>query len=59
MPAPAPSSRRTVALLSLYVNRVLLPKEVRPGWFHQIGVVACGMFFLGVSGTLLYMFFLA
>ncbi len=46
----------TVALLSLYVNRVLLPKEVRPGWFHQLGVVACGVFFLGVSGTLLYMF---
>jgi hypothetical protein len=47
----------TVALLSLYVNRVLLCKEVRPGWFHQLGVVACGVFFLGVSGTLLYMFF--
>ncbi len=45
-----------VALLSLYVNRVLLPKEVQPGWFAQLGVVACGVFFLGVSGTLLYMF---
>jgi hypothetical protein len=45
------------ALLSLYVNRVLMPKEVRPGWFHSLGVVACGIFFLGVSGTLLYMFF--
>jgi hypothetical protein len=46
-----------VSLLALYVNRALLPKEVRPGWFHQLGVVACGTFFLGVSGLLVYMWF--
>jgi len=47
----------TIALLSLYVNLVLLPKELRPGRFHQIGVVACGLFFLGVSGALMYLLF--
>jgi hypothetical protein len=45
-----------VALLSLYVNRVLMPKEIRPSWFLQLGVIACGVFFLGVSVAVLYMF---
>jgi hypothetical protein len=41
------------ALLGLYVNRVLMPKQLQPGWFHQIGTIACGIFFLGVSSVLL------
>jgi hypothetical protein len=24
-------------------------RQTGPGWFHQIGVVACGLFFLGIS----------
>lgn len=44
----------SVSLLSLYVNRVLLPKEVQPGWFHQIGVVLCGLFFLSISLALFF-----
>lgn len=44
----------SVSLLSLYVNRKLLPKELHPGWFHQIGVVVCGVFFLGISVALLF-----
>jgi hypothetical protein len=45
-----------VALLSLYVNRVLMPKELRPSWFLQSGVIVCGLFFLGISVAVLYMF---
>ena len=44
----------STALMSLYVNRRLLPKELHPGWFHQIGVVLCGIFFLSISVALLF-----
>ncbi len=44
----------STALLSLYVNRKLLPKEIQPGWFHQIGIVLCGVFFLSISLALLF-----
>jgi hypothetical protein len=37
------------ALHSLYVNRTLLPKPLRPHWIMQIGVVLCGLFFIGIS----------
>jgi hypothetical protein len=37
------------ALHSLYANRVLLPKQLQPHWFLQIGVVLCGIFFIGIS----------
>lgn len=37
------------ALLALYVNRTLLPPEVRPNAIMQIGTVCCGLFFLAVS----------
>jgi hypothetical protein len=37
------------ALHSLYTNRVLLPKQLQPHWFLQIGVVLCGIFFIGIS----------
>lgn len=41
------------SLMSLYINRRLLPKELQPGWFHQLGVILCGVFFLGISAALL------
>ena len=44
----------SVSLLSIYVNRTLLPKEVQPGWFHQLGVLVCGVFFLSISIALLF-----
>lgn len=44
----------STALMSLYVNRKLLPKEIQPGWFHQIGIVLCGVFFLSISFALLF-----
>lgn len=44
----------SVSLISIYVNRTLLPKEVHPGWFHQLGVLLCGVFFLSISLALLF-----
>jgi hypothetical protein len=44
----------STALMSIYVNRKLLPKEVQPGWFHQFGVLVCGLFFLSISLALLF-----
>lgn len=37
------------ALHALYANRVLLPKELQPNLLLQIGVVCCGVFFIGIS----------
>jgi hypothetical protein len=31
---------------TLFVNTILLPKELRPGWPQRIGLVLAGMFFL-------------
>ena len=45
----------SVSLMSIYVNRTLLPKEVQPGWFHQLGVLVCGVFFLSISIALLFL----
>lgn len=44
----------SVSLMSIYVNRTLLPKEIQPGWFHQLGVLLCGVFFLSISIALLF-----
>ncbi|MCI0457118.1 MAG: Nramp family divalent metal transporter [Gemmataceae bacterium] len=37
------------ALHTLYVNRTLLPRELRPNGLMQAGVIGCGVFFLGIS----------
>ncbi len=37
------------AFHTLHVNRTLLPPPLRPSWFMQLGLVACGLFFLGVN----------
>jgi hypothetical protein len=37
------------ALHVLYVNCVILPKEVRPPWILRIGLVACFVFYTGIS----------
>jgi len=34
---------------SLYVNSVLLPKEIRPKWFSRTGLVLAGTFFLFIA----------
>ncbi len=33
---------------TLIVNRTLLPKPLRPGWFMQAGLIASGIFSLGI-----------
>ncbi len=37
------------ALHTLYVNLSLLPPELWPGWLMRIGLVACAIFYLGIS----------
>jgi hypothetical protein len=34
---------------TLVVNTVLLPKELRPGWFQRIGLILAGVFFLSLG----------
>ena len=38
------------ALHTLYVNLRLLPPELRPGWLQRCGLLACAVFYLGISG---------
>jgi len=37
------------ALHTLYVNLALLPRQLRPGWFQCLGLVACAIFYMGIS----------
>ena len=37
------------AFHALYVNRTLLPAQVKPNWFMQAGLFTCGAFFLALS----------
>lgn len=39
-------------LLALYIQRSLVPPELRPHWLLQLGGVACGVFFLGIGLTI-------
>ncbi len=39
----------STALHTFYVNRNLLPRELRPPWFWQAGLLCCFVFFLGIS----------
>ncbi len=33
----------------LYINRTLLPPALRPKWYSQLGMVGCGLFYLGIA----------
>ena len=33
----------------LWINHTLLPKVLRPRWYHTTGVVLCGLFYLGLA----------
>jgi hypothetical protein len=33
----------------LYVNLVLLPREIRPNWFIRIALIFSGVFFVGIA----------
>ncbi len=37
----------------LWINCTLLPSELRPRWYHRLGVIACGVFYLGMFGLVL------
>jgi hypothetical protein len=37
-----------------YVNRMLLPKALQPHWLLQVGAVACGVFFLGITAVVVW-----
>jgi hypothetical protein len=45
----------SVTLLSLYVTRKLMPRELQPHWFMQLGVILCGVFFIGISVAVLFL----
>jgi hypothetical protein len=38
---------------TLWVNTTLLPRELRPNWLMRIGLVGCGIFFLGICAIAL------
>jgi hypothetical protein len=37
------------ALQLLYINLRLLPREIRPRWYHSTGLILCSFFYLGLS----------
>jgi hypothetical protein len=37
------------AFHTLYVNRTLLPRELRPNVLMQLGLIACGVFFYAIT----------
>jgi hypothetical protein len=37
------------SLLLLHVNRRLLPAPLRPRWYHQLGLLGCAAFYLGIA----------
>lgn len=34
----------------LWINCTMLPPDLRPRWYHRAGLVACGVFYLGMAG---------
>jgi hypothetical protein len=34
----------------LWINRTLLPPQLRPRWFNQLGIACCGVFYFGIAG---------
>jgi hypothetical protein len=33
----------------LWINCRLLPRELRPRWYHRLGVAGCAVFYLGLA----------
>jgi hypothetical protein len=42
------------SLLLLRVNRRLIPAPLRPRWYQQLGVLACGVFYLGMAALVFF-----
>lgn len=38
------------ALQLLWINTTLLPPQLRPRWYHALGLVGCAVFYLGLAG---------
>jgi hypothetical protein len=41
------------AMHVVYVHRTILPREARGPWTMQVGLVACGFFYIGISSLVL------
>jgi len=37
------------SFLILRMNCRLLPPQLRPRWYHRVGMIACGVFYLGMA----------
>ena len=37
------------AFLVLRNNLTYLPRQLRPGWIHRVGIIGCGVFYLGLA----------
>ncbi len=42
------------AFFILRNNLVYLPQALRPGWIHRIGILGCGVFYLGMATLVFY-----
>jgi hypothetical protein len=42
------------SFLILHVNRRLLPRPLRPRWYHQAGLVCCGLFYMGIAALVFF-----
>ncbi|WP_437223226.1 Nramp family divalent metal transporter [Planctomicrobium sp. SH661] len=42
------------ALQLLWINLTFLPKEIRPRWYQILGVLACSVFYLGLSALVFF-----
>ena len=37
------------SVLLLWINCTRLPRALRPRWYHRLGMVLCGVFYLGLA----------
>ena len=42
------------AIQLLWINHTLLPRAVRPRWYHTLGLVGCAVFYLGIALMVFY-----
>jgi Mn2+/Fe2+ NRAMP family transporter len=35
----------------LWINTRFLPRELRPRWYQRVGIISCGVFYLGLSAV--------
>jgi hypothetical protein len=42
------------ALQLLWINHTLLPREIKPRWYHSLGVAACAAFYLGLASLVFF-----